>query len=66
MDMEKPNEPIFKIDEERLEKFLKEMPEEVKEGMKSLDENNAWLTILLMMFFDVFAMPNDFECDKKE
>ncbi len=63
MDMEKPNEPMFKIDEERLEKFLKEMPEEVKEGMKSLDKNNAWIMLLFMI---CFAMPNDSECDEKE
>ncbi len=63
MDIEKPNKPLFKIDEERLEKFLKEMPEEVKEVMQNLNESKPWMMLLFMMFF---AMPNDFECDEKE
>ena len=63
MDMEKPNKPMFKIDEKRLEKFLKEMPEEVKEVIQNPNKSNAWMALLFMMFF---AVPNDSECDKKE
>ena len=61
MDMEKPNEPLFKINEERLEKFLKEM--EVKGVMQNLNESDYWVVLLFMI---CFAMPNDSECDKKE
>ena len=62
MDSEKQDKPLFKLDEKRLEKFLKKMPEELKKEIKNFSLRE-WFAMIAIIVISCSERP---ECDDKE